>query len=153
MVTSGDGIDLEDGRHAIGDSILFEAATITSDKDTTSGTGDGAGVLTEIPFELLRAELDELNIEHDTNKKIGIISCFFDPKNIDESKDLINIELNNSGIKLLYWRKVPTDKQILGDLARESKPSIYQGILSAENESHKNCQSNSDFSSRRAFRT
>jgi glutamate synthase (NADPH/NADH) large chain len=38
----------------------------------------------------------------------------------------------------LYWRKVPTDKQILGDLARESKPSIYQGILSAENESHKN---------------
>ena len=102
------------------------------------GTGDGAGVLTEIPFELLRAELDELNIEHDTNKKIGIISCFFDPKNIDESKDLINIELNNSGIKLLYWRKVPTDKQILGDLARESKPSIYQGILSAENDSHKN---------------
>ena len=102
------------------------------------GTGDGAGVLTEIPFELLRAELDELNIEHDTNKKIGIISCFFDPKNIDESKDLINFELNNSGIKLLYWRKVPTDKQILGDLARESKPSIYQGILSAENESHKN---------------
>ena len=102
------------------------------------GTGDGAGVLTEIPFELLRAELDELNIEQDTNKKIGIISCFFDPKNIDESKDLINFELNNSGIKLLYWRKVPTDKQILGDLARKSKPSIYQGILSAENDSHKN---------------
>ena len=102
------------------------------------GTGDGAGVLTEIPFELLRAELDELNIDHDTNKKIGIISCFFDPKNIDESIELINNELNNSGIKLLYWRKVPTDKQILGDLARESKPSIYQGIISAENETHKN---------------
>ena len=102
------------------------------------GTGDGAGVLTEIPFELLRAELEELNIEHDVNKKIGIISCFFDPKNIDESKELINNELSNSGIKLLYWRKVPTDKQILGDLARESKPSIYQGIISAENETHKN---------------
>ena len=102
------------------------------------GTGDGAGVLTEIPFELLRAELEELNIEHDVNKKIGIISCFFDPKNIDESKELINSELINSGIKLLYWRKVPTDKQILGDLARESKPSIYQGIISAENETHKN---------------
>lgn len=102
------------------------------------GTGDGAGVLTEIPFELLRAELDELNIEHPANKKIGIISCFFDPKNIDESKDLINKELSNSGIKFLYWRKVPTDKQILGDLARESKPSIYHCIISAENETHKN---------------
>ena len=102
------------------------------------GTGDGAGVLTEIPFELLRAELDELNIEHPANKKIGIISCFFDPKNIDESKDLINKELSNSGIKFLYWRKVPTDKQILGDLARESKPSIHHCIISAENETHKN---------------
>ena len=86
------------------------------------GTGDGAGVLTEIPFELIRAELAELNIEHDTNKKIGIISCFFDPKNIDESIELINNELKEYSIKHLYWRKVPTDKQILGTLARESKP-------------------------------
>ena len=101
------------------------------------GTGDGAGVLTEIPFELIRAELAELNIEHDTNKKIGIISCFFDPKNVDESIELINNELKEFEIKHLYWRKVPTDKQILGDLARESKPSIYHGIVSAENESPK----------------
>ena len=99
------------------------------------GTGDGAGVLTEIPFELIRAELAELNIEHDTNKKIGIISCFFDPKNIDDSIELINNELKEYNIKHLYWRKVPTDKQILGTLARESKPSIYQGIVSAENDS------------------
>jgi len=101
------------------------------------GTGDGAGVLTEIPFELIRAELAELNIEHDTNKKIGIVSCFFDPKNIDESIELINNELKEFNIKHLYWRKVPTDKQILGTLARESKPSIYQGIVSGENESPK----------------
>ncbi len=101
------------------------------------GTGDGAGVLTEIPFELIRAELAELNIEHDTNKKIGIISCFFDPKNVDESISLFNNELKEFNIKHLYWRKVPTDKQILGLLARESKPSIYQGIVSAENESPK----------------
>ena len=101
------------------------------------GTGDGAGVLTEIPFELIRAELAELNIEHDTNKKIGIISCFFDPKNIDESIELINNELKEYNIKHLYWRKVPTDKQILGTLARESKPSIYQSIVSAENETPK----------------
>ena len=101
------------------------------------GTGDGAGVLTEIPFELIRAELEELDIHHDSNKKIGIISCFFDPKNVDESIELINKELQIFEIKHLYWRKVPTDKQILGTLARESKPSIYQGIVSAENESAK----------------
>ena len=57
------------------------------------GTGDGAGVLTEIPFELIRAELKELSIDLDEKTKIGIISCFFDPKNVDESIDLINEEL------------------------------------------------------------
>ena len=40
------------------------------------GTGDGAGVLTEIPFELIRAELKELSIDLDEKTKIGIISCF-----------------------------------------------------------------------------
>ena len=101
------------------------------------GTGDGAGVLTEIPFELIRAELKELSIDLDEKTKIGIISCFFDPKNVDESIDLINEELEQYGIKHLYWRKVPTDKQVLGDLAKKSKPSIYQGIISAEKENHK----------------
>ena len=101
------------------------------------GTGDGAGVLTEIPFELIRAELKELKIDLDNKSKIGIISCFFDPKNVDESKELIFKELEQFNIKHLYWRKVPTDKQILGDLAKKSKPAIFQGIVSAEKETQK----------------
>ena len=100
------------------------------------GTGDGAGVLTEIPFELIRAELKELNIEISNSTKIGIISVFIDPKNLEESINLVNSELNNFKIKLLYWRKVPTDKEVLGDLARKTKPSIYQVILSGENKIH-----------------
>ena len=35
------------------------------------GTGDGAGVLTEIPFELIRAELKELSIDLDEKTKIA----------------------------------------------------------------------------------
>ena len=101
------------------------------------GTGDGAGVLTEIPFELIRAELKELNIDLDDKTKIGIISCFFDPKNVDASKQLIDTELKKYNIHQLYWRKVPTDKEILGDLAKQSKPAIYQGIISAGNETSK----------------
>ena len=32
---------------------------------------------------------------------------------------------------------MPTDKQILGDLAKKSKPAIFQGIVSAEKETQK----------------
>ena len=66
------------------------------------GTGDGAGVLTEIPFELIRAELKELKIDLDNKSKIGIISCFFDPKNVDESKELINKELEQFNLSLIH---------------------------------------------------
>ena len=93
------------------------------------GTGDGAGVLTEIPFELIEAELSERNIQYEKESKIGLISCFFEPKNIDESIELINKKLEEFDIKLLYWRKVPTDKAILGTMAQNSKPGIYQAII------------------------
>ncbi len=99
------------------------------------GTGDGAGVLTEIPYELIRAELFDLGVDVSNSEKLGIISCFFDPKNIEDSKDFINEYLNKFNIKLLYWRKVPTDKEVLGTLAKNSKPGIYQAIISTEDKS------------------
>ena len=101
------------------------------------GTGDGAGVLTEIPFELIHTEIDEREIAVNPRVKLGMISCFFDHKNIDESKNLINKKLKKFEIDLLYWRKVPTDKSILGSMAKDSKPAIYQAIISSREKNKK----------------
>ena len=101
------------------------------------GTGDGAGVLTEIPYELLNAELKERNITLGKGKKLGLISCFFDPKELNESKDLIQKKLIDFKINLLYWRKVPTDKEILGTLAKQSKPAIFHAVISSDEKNDK----------------
>ena len=101
------------------------------------GTGDGAGVLTEIPYELLNAELKERNITLGKGKKLGLISCFFDPKELYESKDLIQKKLIDFKIDLLYWRKVPTDKEILGTLAKQSKPAIFHAVISSDEKNDK----------------
>ena len=101
------------------------------------GTGDGAGVLTEIPYELLNAELKERNITLGKGKKLGLISCFFDPKELNESKDLIQKKLIDFKIDLLYWRKVPTDKEILGTLANQSKPAIFHAVISSDEKNDK----------------
>lgn len=101
------------------------------------GTGDGAGVLTEIPYELLNAELKERNITLSKGKKLGLISCFFDPKELNESKDLIQKKLIDFKIDLLYWRKVPTDKEILGTLAKQSKPAIFHAVISSDEKNDK----------------
>ena len=67
----GEAYDLEDGFNAVGDSILFEAATITSDKDTTSGTGDGAG---KFMLETSHATSDKMDRALVTQKDVSIVS-------------------------------------------------------------------------------
>ena len=101
------------------------------------GTGDGAGVLTEIPSELIEAELKEREISYEVDQKLGIISCFFEHKNVDESINLINKKIKKFEVEILYWRKVPTDKSILGTMAQNSKPAIYQGIISSKEKNKK----------------
>ena len=65
---------------------------------------------------------------------LALISCFFDPKNVTESMELIDSKLEEFDIELLYWRKVPTDKEILGTMAKKSKPGIYQAIICSRKE-------------------
>ena len=101
------------------------------------GTGDGAGVLTEIPYELINAELKERDITLGKGKKLGLISCFFESKELNESKEIIEKKLSDFKIELLYWRKVPTDKEILGNLAKKSKPAIFHAVISSEEKNEK----------------
>ena len=101
------------------------------------GTGDGAGVLTEIPYELINAELKERGITLNKEERIGLISCFFDPKEVNESKDIIQKKFEGYNINLLYWRKVPTDKEVLGTLAKQSKPAIFQAVISSKEKNEK----------------
>ena len=51
---------------------------------------------------------------------------------INESKEIIEKKLLDFNIDLLYWRKVPTDKEILGTLAKQSKPAIFHAVISSK---------------------
>ena len=67
----GEAYDLEDGFNAVGDSILFESATITSNADTTSGTGTGAG---KFMLETSHATSNNMDRALVTEKVISIVS-------------------------------------------------------------------------------
>ena len=60
------------------------------------GTGDGAGVLTEIPYELINAELKERNITLGKGKKLGFI-C----QEIGREVNTIGSKVNNSQIQTM----------------------------------------------------
>ncbi|MFM1973387.1 MAG: hypothetical protein RLZZ345_471, partial [Actinomycetota bacterium] len=88
-----------------------------------AGTGDGAGILSQIPDAFFRAEV---SFELPTKGQYGVGLVFLD------EADSIRIESAFSNLALeerlvvLGWREVPVVPSNLGDLARAAMPLIRQ---------------------------
>jgi len=80
-------------------------------------SGDGAGVLTQIPHRLLGVGPVE---------RVALGMFFLPPHAVDESVDLIESALVSLGMSVLGWRVVPVDAGVLGPLAAASQPAIRQ---------------------------
>jgi glutamate synthase (NADPH/NADH) large chain len=95
-----------------------------------AGTGDGAGILTQIPDEFLRA-VSGVALPAAGSYVVG--NAFLP---VDEQERLTvqkrAAELaHEEGLRVLGWRVVPTAPENLGNLAREAMPAIEQVYLSA----------------------
>ncbi|PCJ56898.1 MAG: glutamate synthase large subunit [Planctomycetota bacterium] len=95
-------------------------------------TGDGAGILTQIPHEFFKKEFKKINVKIPEVGQYGIGVIFLPPneKSIEKIKKSIQSITEKEGQKLLGWRDVPCDSSAIGDLARESEPCIKQFIIS-----------------------
>ena len=93
------------------------------------GTGDGAGILTELPYRLLERELRARDIEPPSRDRLAVVSVFLPPNAADEARQLVNGALAYEDVEVLAWRTVPTDPQVLGDRARATMPLIEQVIV------------------------
>jgi len=85
-------------------------------------TGDGAGILIQIPHELY-------NVARPGSYGTGLI---FFPRNkrlYNVCKDLVEKIVEQEGQILLKWRKVPVDDTKIGRTARENQPVIEQVFI------------------------
>ncbi|MGH2373355.1 MAG: glutamate synthase subunit alpha, partial [bacterium] len=90
-------------------------------------TGDGAGVLTHIPYAILRRDL-RLRIP---NADLGAGMVFL-PQATDRARaarTLVDTALEAGGVRVLGWREVPVDPSALGDHARRTQPVIAQVVV------------------------
>ncbi|MFZ9682313.1 MAG: glutamate synthase central domain-containing protein, partial [Cephaloticoccus sp.] len=101
--------------------------------DADAVTGDGAGLLTQIPVELFREFLDKKkkHLLRDSDLGVGMV---FLPKD-DESaqvagKKIIEQAVKAEGLVFLAWREVPVDSTCLGRKALETQPLILQALVS-----------------------
>ena len=90
-----------------------------------AGTGDGAGILTQIPDAFLRAVVD-FDLPAAGLYAAGLV---FLPTDAAEAA-AIEAGFENlaaeEGLRVIGWRDVPTNPAVLGDLAREAMPAIRQ---------------------------
>ena len=93
-------------------------------------TGDGAGLLIQMPHKFFKTQCPKIDIELPDLGKYGTGLVFF-PKDarIHAFLDIFNKIIKAEGLSLLGWRKVPVDHTTIGHVAREAEPEIWQPFI------------------------
>ncbi|MDG1710863.1 MAG: glutamate synthase large subunit [Flavobacteriaceae bacterium] len=88
-------------------------------------TGDGAGILIEIPHDFLVTNCDfELPALH--QYAVGMV---FLPKKENQRSYSVGVfesEIKKQGLEVLGWRKVPVNPEVMGSIAAQTEPHIMQ---------------------------
>src|SRR5689334_10027829 len=94
-------------------------------------TGDGAGILLQIPDAFVRAVS---GVELPPPGRYGVGVCYLprDPERRLALEQLIEETIQAEGQRLLWWRDVPVDERHVGDTARLSAPFIRQVVIGAD---------------------
>src|SRR5438876_1171447 len=99
----------------------------------TDRSGDGAGLLTQIPAPLFYREAASRGLALASGQPFAVGSFFLprDPDALGCATAIIEEVLCREGLPVLGWRDVPVDLDVLGAGARASCPTIRQAILAA----------------------
>jgi glutamate synthase (ferredoxin) len=91
-------------------------------------TGDGAGILVQMPDRFLRRECQRLGIALPALGDYGVGLVFLPRESMqaDKVRALLHSIVEEEGQTLLGWRDVPTDDGQLGASARSVEPTIKQ---------------------------
>jgi glutamate synthase (NADPH/NADH) large chain len=96
-------------------------------------TGDGAGILMQMPDELLRSVLD---FELPPPGRYGVLMCFLPLEESECARLRGQLErtVRAEGQRVLGWREVPVDPAHVGRTAGACRPAVWQLIVGAGEE-------------------
>ncbi|MBI2873112.1 MAG: glutamate synthase large subunit [Chloroflexi bacterium] len=119
--------------HAILEKALTSVANVTHRGAVSADarTGDGAGVLTQIPADLFAAEAERHGhrVSADGDLAVGVV--FLPPGAEQAARGCHVLEevAARRGLPVVGWRDVPVDPSVLGESARATLPSIRHLLL------------------------
>ena len=95
-------------------------------------TGDGAGLMTEIPRAFFVREVRRLGGRLADPADLAVAMVFLptdDPRANRQCRKFLEDAVRDHGMRVLGWRTVPIDAAALGDTARSTLPDIQQLIV------------------------
>ncbi len=94
-------------------------------------TGDGAGILIQIPHEFFTDECHKLGFKLPAVGQYGVGLIFFprDARVREECRTVLNRQMRKMNMKLLGYRVVPVESHDLGDTARLAEPVMEQVFI------------------------
>jgi glutamate synthase domain-containing protein 2/glutamate synthase domain-containing protein 1/glutamate synthase domain-containing protein 3 len=94
-------------------------------------TGDGAGILLQIPDAFLRAAAAGIELPPPGRYGVGVCYLPSDTEHRVSIERMIEEAIEAEGQSVIWWRDVPVDERHVGDTARLSAPYIRQVFVEA----------------------
>lgn len=96
-------------------------------------SGDGAGVMTALPWELLKTWFAQSQIAMPPTEQLGVGMVFLPQEEnlVNIARQIVEDVLKSENFTLLGWRVVPVQEKVLGLQARENQPKIEQVIVAS----------------------
>jgi glutamate synthase (NADPH/NADH) large chain len=94
-------------------------------------TGDGAGILIQVPHAYLERVLARSGVELPNAGDYGVGQCFLSRDSAQRAAEVRIIEdaIRHHNQKVIGWRDVPVDANVLGPIARSSMPVFRQVFI------------------------
>jgi glutamate synthase (NADPH/NADH) large chain len=96
-----------------------------------AGTGDGAGIITQVPDAFLR-EVAGVSLPPAGSYAVGNAFLPVDPTSRSQVKQRMQRIAASEGLRVLGWREVPVRPDELGTLARAAMPVVQQLFVQGE---------------------
>jgi glutamate synthase (NADPH) large chain len=96
-----------------------------------ANTGDGAGILIQVPHEFFLDECTKLGLDLPPYGEYGVGMVFFprDEKLREECRETLNRNIKKLKLELIGYRAVPTDNQTVGESAVNAEPQMEQVFI------------------------
>jgi len=99
--------------------------------DADAKTGDGAGVLLQLPRKFFAVEVEKMGgrLADEADVAVGFVFLPKDEYQAHTCRHIVEDALEQFGIHKFGWREVPQNPSCLGDKARNTMPGIEQILL------------------------